>query len=300
MDYIYSPLIVDSKDLELVEIFKTDLIIEAYNELRIDVSRFFDKSDITLYKCKKTGYRFYYPFSSIGDAKFYEDLSKNRVNYYSRRWEHQEAFSFINKSDSVLEIGSGFGSFLSLLMENDIKSKGLELNPYAVEKCKNDGLNVEGKLIQEVAKCCKKEYDVVCSFQVLEHVTDVHSFIDSSIKTLKKNGKLIIGVPNNNPYLFVNDKYHTLNLPPHHAGLWDEKSLKSLEKIFQIKLEKIIFEPIKYNYNYFINSYIHNLKDGFYKKIILGLNRFSPSLLKSLICSFVKGRNVLAIYHKTD
>jgi len=293
------PLTKSTNIRKVLEI-DSNLIINKYKrEINIDVNRFFKElKSISLYECKVSGYRFYYPFSTIGDESFYVDLSKNRTNYYSRRWEHKEALNFIKGSDSVLEIGAGFGSFLNLLKENNIKSKGLELNSYAVEKCKNEGLLVEGKLIQEIAESNKEEYDVVCSFQVLEHIVDVHNFIDSSIKTLKKGGKLIIGVPNNNPYLFLNDKYHTLNLPPHHAGLWNKKSLKYLEKIFPIKLEKMIFEPMNFNYTYFINSYILNLTDGFYKKFIIGFNSFFPRVLRHLICNFVKGRNVVAIYQK--
>ena len=72
----------------------------------------------------------------------------------------------------------------------------------------------------------------------------MHDFIKDSLLALKPNGKLIIGVPNNNPFLFVNDKYHTLNLPPHHAGLWNKKSLKSLEQIFNIELVSLQYEPL--------------------------------------------------------
>jgi SAM-dependent methyltransferase len=298
MSKLYSPLATKSDKIKLVAVFQTNQIIKNYALLGIDVTRFFKETEIKLFKCNKTGYRFFYPFSSIGDALFYEELSKNRKNYYSRRWEHSEALNYINNSDLVLEIGSGFGSFLSLLKENKIVSKGLELNPYAVEKCNNEGLNVEEKLIQDEAKINKKQYDVVCSFQVLEHIVDVNSFIKSSIETIKNGGKLIVGVPNNNPYLFINDKFHTLNIPPHHAGLWNKEALKSLENLFPIKLEKLIFEPLSGNYSYFIDSYMNNLKNKFMKKAIVVIHRFMPKALKILICTFVNGRNVIAIYKK--
>tara|TARA_R110001583_G_scaffold162719_1_gene314999 strand:- start:54153 stop:55055 length:903 start_codon:yes stop_codon:yes gene_type:complete len=298
MNKLKSPLAINSDSIKLVSILKNNKIIKNYNKIGIDVSRFFKKSEIKLYKCNKTGYRFFYPFSTIGDALFYEELSKNRKNYYSRRWEHSEALNYINNSDLVLEIGSGFGSFLNLLKENKIVSKGIELNPYAVIKCKEDGLNVEEKLIQEEIKNKKEQYDVVCYFQVLEHIVEVNSFINSSIKALKKGGKLIIGVPNNNPYLFINDKYHTLNLPPHHAGLWNKQALKSLENIFPLKLESLIFEPISVTYPYFIESYIKNLNNPLIKIVIQVIHKLIPKILKLVVCNFIKGRNVVAIYKK--
>ncbi|MNY13942.1 Ubiquinone biosynthesis O-methyltransferase [compost metagenome] len=198
-----------------------------------------------------------------------------------------------------MEIGSGFGAFLQLLKNNDIQGKGLELNPNAVSRCVEEMLNVEEKLIQEEANENPEFYDVVCCYQVLEHIADPNSFIHSSIQALKIGGKLIIGVPNNNPYLFVNDKYHTLNLPPHHAGLWNKKSLKSLEKVFSLKQESIEFEPLEVSYSYFIDFQIRNLNNYFiFKKGLVFLNKLMPRVLKKVICKLINGRNMLVVYRK--
>ncbi len=299
MNNIKSPLSLDGENAQLIETFSSETIISKYSALNIEVERFFKEPQVYLYKCQKTGYRFYYPYNTVGDAKFYEDLSKNKSNYYSKRWEHERALSYIGKKESVLEIGSGFGAFLNMLKASSVQSVGLELNPHAVEVCKKNNLLVKNILIENEAQTNNETYDVVCSFQVLEHITHVHSFIKASIDTLKKNGKLIIGVPNNNPYLFVSDKYHTLNLPPHHAGLWDKKSLKALESVFSIKLEKLEFEPLNVNYSYFINFQINNdANSKFLKFVLKGFNKVSPRLLKYILCKFIKGRNVLAVFKK--
>ncbi|MDG1731298.1 MAG: class I SAM-dependent methyltransferase [Algibacter sp.] len=295
---INSPLFCNGGETKLVETFNTSEIIADYKNMNIDVQRFFKEDSILLYECVRTGYRFYYPFSTIGDAKFYDDLSKDRNNYYSHRWEHKIALNYINKSDSVLEIGSGFGVFLNLLKQKKIKAKGLELNPHAVKQCKSQGLDVKEALIQQEALQLKNAYSIICYFQVLEHITEVHDFIKSSLDTLKKDGKLIIGVPNNNPYLFINDKYHTLNLPPHHAGLWNKKSLKSLETIFPLKLEEITFEPLVKTYSYFLNFQINN-SNVLVKIILKTLNKLIPRILKKVLCKFIKGRNVLVVFKKT-
>ncbi|MFD1163092.1 class I SAM-dependent methyltransferase [Hwangdonia seohaensis] len=298
MNNIKSPLFLNGKNAELIETFDSETIISKYKALNIEVARFFKTPNISLYKCQKTGYRFYYPFEIVGDARFYEDLSKNKSNYYSERWEHKRALNYIEKHDLVLEIGSGFGAFLNMLKASNIQSVGLELNPYAAEVCAKNGLTVKNELIENEAKTNKGVYNVVCSFQVLEHITNVHSFIKASIDALKINGKLIIGVPNNNPYLFVNDKYHTLNLPPHHAGLWDKKALKALETVFSIQLERMEFEPLNVNYSYFIHFQITNNKSKTLRFLLRAFNKMSPGLLKFILCKFIKGRNVLAVFKK--
>jgi SAM-dependent methyltransferase len=289
-----------SNNIQVVSTFEVHKIVELYKQqISIDVSRYFKGlTEISLLKCNDSGYLFYWPLSIVGDDRFYEELSSTRINYYSERWEHNEVLQFLSKEDKILEIGSGFGAFIKLLQTNKIYNvKGLELNAVAVDKCKLDKINVEEKLIEEEAKSNTDYYDVVCYFQVLEHITNVYEFIESSLKTLKKGGKLIIGVPNNNPFIFVLDKWHTLNLPPHHAGLWNKKSLKSLEDLFPIKLVKLEYEPLEYTYDYFYKVQIENTTD--LKKIIIKVfNKIAPKLLKWVFCNFVNGRNVLAVYIK--
>ncbi|RED19588.1 methyltransferase family protein [Flavobacterium cutihirudinis] len=299
---IISPLTRRNNIKKILEIDSNVIVMKYKRDINIDVKRFFEKTSIiSLYECLDSGYKFYYPFSSIGDGDFYKDLSLNRKNYYSNRWEHKESLRFINKEDKLLEIGSGFGTYLNLLKKNNVSNiKGLELNSHAVIKCKEEGLDVEQVLIENEANLNGNLYDVVCSFQVLEHVVNVNDFIKASLDVLRKNGKLIIGVPNNNPYLFVNDRYHTLNLPPHHAGLWNRKSLKSLESIFNINLESLIFEPLENSYDYFIGFQIKSNPSFVIRKGLFFLNKFFPIILKKILCKFFNGRNVLAIFNKLD
>jgi len=296
MNSIKSPLNPE-KEAYLDSKFDTKKIISLYNAIDVKVDRFFDKPEIYLYKCKYTGYRFYYPFNIVADAAFYEDISKNRP-YYSQRWEHFRALKYIGKKDKVLEIGSGFGIFLSMLKEKNISAKGLELNPHAVKECKLQNFDVDDCLIQEVAEKNIEKFDVVATFQVLEHITEVKSFIQSALDTIKSGGKLIVGVPNNNPYLFISDKYHTLNLPPHHAGLWNKKSLQSLENIFPIKCKEIEFEPLITTYEYFIQFHINNAPTKILKKAISIFHKTAPNILRKICCRFIKGRNIMVIYSK--
>lgn len=282
----------------LLDRFTSRQIIEAYKEQGLNVERFFSKEYIELYKCVSTGYRFYYPPSIIGDSEFYEELSITRKNYYSERWEHKKSLNFIEEGDKVLEIGSGFGIFLQILKERQINAKGIELNMHAVNHCKDSNLDVEGILIEDIVDDYKEHYDVICSFQVLEHIYDVHNFIENQLKTLKKGGKLIIGVPNNNPYLFINDKYHTLNLPPHHAGLWNKEALFSLERVFNLKVDKLIFEPLSLTYDYFIDFNLKKIRHKKIQYILRNLETKYRPILRKLLSKFINGRNILVVYKK--
>lgn len=298
IDAVKSPLIRIGGKVKLIDTFLSSEIIKLYKGQGTDVSRFFQNKKVKLYKCLSSGYRFFYPNSVIGDAQFYKELSSTRPNYYSERWEHLKSLNFIKQSDNVLEIGSGFGSFLQKLKDLEINAEGIELNNHAVEHCKGKGLNVSGTLIEEFSKIYPDKFDVVCSFQVLEHVFKVHDFILSQLNTLKSGGKLIVGVPNNNPYLFVSDKFHTLNLPPHHAGLWNKESLFSLEKIFNLKVEQMIFEPLENTYDYFISCNIKQIKNKSFQKLIRKVEKRHRKRIRKYLPKYINGRNILVVYRK--
>lgn len=296
---IQSPLDPNRGPVKLIDTFDAEAIVESYKHLNIEVSRFFKDEKIYLYECLRTKYRFYHPYEIIGDSEFYKDLSENRTSYYSERWEHKEALKYIDKDADVLEIGSGFGAFLKMLNSKTINASGIELNPTAVKRCKEEGLDVDEKFIEDVAAENSKRYDVVCCFQVLEHITTVYEFLNAAVIALETGGKFIIGVPNNNPYLFRYDKLHTLNLPPHHAGLWNKKSLTALTKIFPLKVEDVLFEPIAVTYDTFLNVQLRHAKYFLEKITFKVLHKFMPNILRRLVCRFYKGRNILVVYKKT-
>jgi SAM-dependent methyltransferase len=238
-----SPVTKNNNVSLITEIEVKDIINLYKDQCGINVTRFFNTLDvIEIYECKDTTYRFYYPLSVAGDGKFYEELQENaeltKTDYY-RAWsyDHKFAWKNIKSTDKVLEIGCGLGMFLEKLKDNSIEATGLELNTLAVEKCKEKGLAVENAVIEEYSSNFLEHYDVVCAFQVLEHVTDINSFIIHSLKCLKKGGKLILSVPNNEPYYHQFNKYETLNLPPHHIGLWNLKSFSRLQDVFNIKMK---------------------------------------------------------------
>src|SRR5205814_8089998 len=58
------------------------------------------------------------------------------------------------------------------------------------------------------------------------------------LKALKPGGKLILSVPNNEPFFQRFNKYDTLNMPPHHAGLWNLSAFKRLADEFGMTLTR--------------------------------------------------------------
>ncbi|MBB4035072.1 2-polyprenyl-3-methyl-5-hydroxy-6-metoxy-1,4-benzoquinol methylase [Dysgonomonas hofstadii] len=293
---IISP-VTGRKNAKVVKKLNHQIIIDLYKkDLGIDTKKYFLNKDVIIYKCKDSLYRFYYPATLAGDDLFYEELQMRPKSYYSWRWEHQKALDEINKDDFVLDVGCGSGYFLEKLLNKTTNIKGLEYNDLAIKQCKEKNIPVVKSDIQHFSKENIETFDVVCAFQVLEHVYDIQSFIDSCVQVLKPNGKLIIGVPNNNPYLFKHDLYHTLNLPPHHIGLWNKKSLKRLPRFFSLKNDNLYIEPNNH-YDHWFNVQINY----FFGKSVIGkiVRRATYKIVKKFSSS-IDGRNILAIYRKDD
>lgn len=294
-----TPLITNA-GYDIVETIPTRKIIQLYKEkVNIDVSKFFKGlENIEIRKCKSSHYKYYYPYNLEGDASFYDKLSDKDGYYLDRDWQYNQAQRIVQENEKVIDIGCGNGIFLESIKHLTSQIYGAEFNPNAIKQCQEKGIEVFSEDLTKLAQSHSNQFDVVTYFQVLEHVSDVKSFIGNSLKLLKTKGKLVIAVPNNNPFLFKYEKYHTLNLPPHHLGLWSVEAMSNLPNIFDIKTISIHTEPMLSFEHWFKVQLNHHL--GFNPlpnlKII---NRFLQHAGKSL-ASKIEGRNIVAIYEKTN
>jgi len=230
----------------LTDTFNAADIIGLYKEQQdMDVSRFFAGfNEFYCYQCIDTGYRFYHPKGMDGDGEFYAVLQQRLGDGYYHDWkfENQLAYDVIEPHHRVLDIGCGIGKFLNRAKDKAAEVAGLELNEKAVAVCRGNGLNVMNEMIGDHAQHKAGYYDVVCMFQVLEHIYEVRSFLEDSLKVLRPGGKLVIGVPNNEPYFQHYDKYCTLNLPPHHMGLWNKGVFEKTAPLLNLKMQQVIYD----------------------------------------------------------
>jgi SAM-dependent methyltransferase len=107
------------------------------------------------------------------------------------------------KGLKVLDIGCGTGFLLHKLSEFGFLVNGIEPGGQAkigFQKYKipivNDFFPLENM---------ENDYDLVISILVLEHIMDPESFIAQIRKILKNSGKVILGVPNEEPYISSGD-----------------------------------------------------------------------------------------------
>lgn len=298
---ICSPL-TGKANCQKVDRYDVNRIISNYKKAaNIDVKPYFeDLNNIFLYKCLDTNIEFFVPTNIYGDDHFYQKLQRFEWYYMDNKWEYNKVLNYVTANDRVLEIGCGKGSFLKKIDSLTNSSVGLELNSETVKTIRNKGYEVYNEDVKEHAKNNMEYYDVVASFQVMEHVPNPKAVILSSLECLKKGGIYIISVPNNDAFIKY-DRDNYLNIPPHHMLRWNVKSLSTLPNIFNLRLEKLFYEPLQ---NYHINWYSNILEQRFFKFERLK-TLYKISNIKSLVNSYlehmnylIRGHTVLAVYKK--
>ncbi|BDI14466.1 hypothetical protein ANSO36C_02680 [Nostoc cf. commune SO-36] len=178
-----------SDKCETVETINTGDIIKLYKRvLGIDVSKLFSGTPLIEYThCLACDLRFFFPWVS-GDEVFYEELQE--FDWYYDETEKPEylfASQFIAEGASVLEVGCGNGAFRSFL-PTSVAYTGLEFNDKAIRKAQALGLDVKKCPVEKYAETADLLHDVVCSFQVIEHVSEPRKFFASCAKATKHGG----------------------------------------------------------------------------------------------------------------
>ncbi|MGF1479794.1 MAG: class I SAM-dependent methyltransferase [Cyanophyceae cyanobacterium] len=295
-------IISNSSDISLLRIFQADQLIDDWQQhFRINIAQELQgHPKIYLYRCNQTQLKFFAPADIAGSGKLYEQLQKFDWYYMPHKWEHRIAQRDLKKCQKILEIGSAYGDFVKTCIEAGLDIKGIELNEAAVDVAQKRQLPVERLDLQEAAEIYHESLDGVCSFQVLEHVPNPKEFIEWSIEMLKPGGKLVYCVPNAES--FLQHQYNLLDMPPHHMTLWTKSSFKALEKLFPIKLAKVIYEPLAaYHTAAYVNAYSDRFRSRFPGSRLI-FNRLSNSIYEKCLSlglrNFILGQSLYVQFYK--
>jgi 2-polyprenyl-3-methyl-5-hydroxy-6-metoxy-1,4-benzoquinol methylase len=273
-----------------------------------EVDRFFHQSTTEIYTCRNCDLIFYWP-QAIGDGKFYDELQRYSGYYLKEKAEYVQAAKFISPDCNVLEIGCGEGLFTNYIQCKSYT--GLEFSEDAIKKAKDRGLNIFNESIEQHVATHAQLYDVVCFFQVLEHVQDPGDFITHSLNCLKPGGKLLAAVPSEDSFIKDVVNFY-LNMPPHHASRWTDKALFKVAELFNLQVVELFHEPLHgVHKRFYVKTMLHKkitalfgsipkaVDDNFPTKIIYGFSHIA-SIIPSLLMNFknVVGQSVLVAYKK--
>jgi 2-polyprenyl-3-methyl-5-hydroxy-6-metoxy-1,4-benzoquinol methylase len=231
-----------SANLVLRETIEVKALIKLYSRWGgVDISsEFLDLETINFYHCLDSDLKFFHPLVT-GSESFYQELQKFNWYYMDDKEEYDYACRYIKDNDIILEVGCGKGAFSRKIQTSSYT--GLEFSKDAIEIASKASIKIINQSVEIHSNSHLESYDVVCSFQVLEHVSNPKSFIESCLKCLKKGGLLIISVPSDDSFI-GSLKNNVLNMPPHHVTRWSDKALQYVADRFCLKLIDIHHEKL--------------------------------------------------------
>jgi 2-polyprenyl-3-methyl-5-hydroxy-6-metoxy-1,4-benzoquinol methylase len=278
------------------------LYLKEYQiDINIDVP-----TDMTLFHCAACDLKFFNPCYT-GSQSFYEGLQKFDWYYQDNKYEYRYVLPWFSHNDEVLEIGCGKGAFSSLL--NTTNYTGIEFSKNAARIGRTLGRKIVAQTAEYHAKKNPEKYDVVCSFQVLEHVTDPRSFIAAAVKALKPGGTLILTMPSEDSFLGEIQDF-ALNMPPHHVTRWSDKCLNIVAAEFGLECVHLHHEPLDpYHYRWcFTSKVVHQIHSSLgvkHRLLKQPLHRLTHAVALALFKVFGNrvskemGHTVVAIYKKS-
>lgn len=303
-----------SRETKLLEDIKVDELDSICRlEYKFSVKHLFDGQEVLSFcSCGKCDLQFFSPMIA-GSQGFYENLQKFDWYYFDDKPEFDFATQYVKDNDDVLEIGSGKGAFAKKILSKFYT--GLEFSQQAIRFAQKNGVNLVSQSIEDYANDNANKHDVVCNFQVLEHVSDVDSFLRSSVSCLKLGGLMIISVPAADSFSRYVRNF-CLDMPPHHLTRWTDLALMNIAKQYDLELEVIHHEKIQdvhksfYAKTIFLNSFMSligrdysNIDTSFVFKLLGKVSSLLGWIFsKGLVADFLlpRGLSVVAVYRKPE
>src|SRR3989338_891307 len=145
----------------------------------------------------------------------------------------------IIKNGKLLDIGCGAGFFLRRMKDLGMMPYGIELGKQGFEACQKMGIRIWNTPVFK-AGITSDYFDVITINSVLEHIAEVHETLKACHCILKKDGVLIIQVPNKDGF---SAKYFKQNWAewdiPRHITHFSKKTLVKYLKDCGFAIKKI-------------------------------------------------------------
>ena len=217
------------------------------------VSDLWHNDSASVINCAACGFVFADPFIA-GDYEFYNLLphaqSESPENW---KWEFNKTFKKIsslakqNDKLSLLEIGASTGDFVKRIARVIDKKNifCLEHSEIGIKSIQKAGIAAQSFHFHDLRH--KQEFshkfDIICLFQVLEHLDKIDETFKTFNEIIKPGGHLFIGVPNGKKIRFNELNDALLDMPPNHIGRYNDKVFKFLGEKHGWKIEETAIEP---------------------------------------------------------
>lgn len=216
-----------------------------------------------------------------------------------------EYFGRFRETGNILDVGCGNGHFLTVAKKKGWNVYGTEYTEEAVAICRQKNITMfEGKL--NPGDFSNTKFDVITSFEVLEHINNPVEELKHFNTLLRKNGIVYLTTPNFNSLsrFLLKEKWNIIEYPEHLCYY----TPKTLAYIFHrsgfnqitIKTTGISFNrfqvSIKANTNYVLNS-DEKFREKTERSFIFAMLK---KIANGLLTSTGKGDTIKAVFKKQN
>jgi len=169
--------------------------------------------------------------SNIRNLRLEEE---HRLGILNARWRLDLIKQF-RSSGRLLEVGCARGDFLSVARET-FEVSGVEPNPSLAD----DAEKVAPVYRDVIETLPWRDFDVVTSFHVIEHVDSPKRFVAAMAERTKPGGLIVLETPNIRSFPFQLAKAKWRQFIPEHYFFFDPSTMTRLLSDNGFKVEKIV------------------------------------------------------------
>lgn len=202
----------------------------------------FEKHHLT--KCASCGFVFCKPIPTQDELNaVYEGYGRNdylsalTIQAYEKVLDSFEPF---RKTNRLIDVGCGIGYFLEVAKRRGWEVYGTEFTEEAVKICEAKGANMQLGVLNP-ANYEAGSFDVVCSFEVIEHINNPRTELTHFHQLLRKGGLVYCTTPNFNAverHLLGSD-WNILGYPE-HLSYYTPSTLKRVFKEAGFKNKEVL------------------------------------------------------------
>ena len=138
------------------------------------------------------------------NKQYLNKLDNLNISYYSKYIRFIKKY-LPNKKSTFLDVGCGNGTVLNILSKSNYKNiYGIDISKLFIKYARSKGIKKVYYYNGKIFPFKDNFFDLVGSFNVLEHTENPEKFLKDQVALLKKGGHIITSCPNFLSVLFFN------------------------------------------------------------------------------------------------
>lgn len=220
----------------------------------------FEKKKRKFYRCTQCTLRMQWPLPTQDElASYYdEEFAQGMYRTFTDAAQMKErtaahrlrkVLRWAKPPGKWLDVGCANGVFVTTAAGVGADSHGIELSGVAVEQATQQGLNVRQARMEDLS--IDERYDCITAFDVIEHVLQPRTFLQSISDHLHPGGICVLSLPDvNSVFARVMGKTWWFYIPEEHLHYFNAQTLKQLASLVGLETLRAskAFKPLTFDY----------------------------------------------------